>query len=187
MVSATLLDDADAAIRELDADWELRRVYVALGLCVICGVRWITHTGPGRQIYCHRPCTPSGPYCLPEPPSLQQAPTYEEAAAMLAERGRRRRERERQAEAERQAAREARPLRGLTGLRPHLPELIKRQHGICPLCDRPLPLDQALEDSGDTIHVDHILPRLHGGGDAIENLQATHAFCNLSKGSRAAH
>ena len=62
-------------------------------------------------------------------------------------------------------------------LRRRLPQLIERQGGVCPLCARFLP------DTVDGIHVDHRVPRAHGGGDGIDNLQAVHAACNLAKGA----
>ena len=64
----------------------------------------------------------------------------------------------------------------LKGWRKHLPDLIREQDGMCPLCAGELPEDYGL------IHVDHILPRAAGGEHNVENLQATHAFCNMSKG-----
>ena len=51
------------------------------------------------------------------------------------------------------------------------------QGGLCGICGDSLPEDEA------EIHVDHIVPVSRGGGDGRENLQATHAFCNLSKGA----
>ena len=50
-----------------------------------------------------------------------------------------------------------------------------QQAGECALCDQPIPFDPAL------IHVDHIVPKIQRGGDALDNLQVTHAACNLSK------
>ena len=49
---------------------------------------------------------------------------------------------------------------------------------MCGICKKPLPNEL------DDIHVDHIIPRLYGGTDVVDNLQATHARCNLSKGAK---
>ena len=67
---------------------------------------------------------------------------------------------------------------GQSGIRAHLPDLIRAQRGACGICSEPLP------DELDDIHVDHIMPRVHGGTDSVDNLQATHAHCNLSKGAK---
>lgn len=34
------------------------------------------------------------------------------------------------------------------------------------------------------LHLDHIQPWSKGGSDALDNLQVTHSWCNLSKGNR---
>ena len=62
--------------------------------------------------------------------------------------------------------------------RRHLDWLLRKQHGICGICYEPLPYPP----TGDVVHVDHIIPRSLGGSDSRENLQATHANCNLAKG-----
>lgn len=49
--------------------------------------------------------------------------------------------------------------------------------GKCQLCGRAIDFDE--------MHVDHILPFARGGMTVIENLQATCAPCNLSKGKRS--
>jgi hypothetical protein len=56
-------------------------------------------------------------------------------------------------------------------------ELIKRQNGLCPLCGKKLLIT-------DEIHIDHIKPLAQGGKDRFLNLQATHRYCNLIKGSK---
>lgn len=63
-----------------------------------------------------------------------------------------------------------------SGLRYHLPQLILDQNGTCPLCDEPLPKEISAD-----IHIDHIVPRHHGGTDDFSNLQATHCDCNKKK------
>ena len=70
--------------------------------------------------------------------------------------------------------------RKLGGSKPHRfwPQLAERQGGKCPLCSQPLEL------KGSAIHVDHIIPVSLGGPTELWNLQATHAFCNMSKGNR---
>ena len=40
--------------------------------------------------------------------------------------------------------------------------------------------------TGLTIHRDHLIPRCHGGLDAIENIALTCSKCNLSKGAATA-
>lgn len=34
--------------------------------------------------------------------------------------------------------------------------------------------------------IDHVLPRLHGGSDSLENLRLAHKGCNSTKGARGA-
>ena len=62
--------------------------------------------------------------------------------------------------------------------RARLPFLIRNQEGKCGICGEPLPTDE------DEVHVDHIQPRSKGGTNRADNLQATHARCNLSKGAK---
>jgi diadenosine tetraphosphate (Ap4A) HIT family hydrolase len=57
-------------------------------------------------------------------------------------------------------------------------EVFKRAGFRCELCGSPAQ-EKALE-------VDHILPRKHGGKDALENLQALCWQCNANKGDRDA-
>lgn len=51
--------------------------------------------------------------------------------------------------------------------------VIRRDNGLCWLCNRP---------GADT--ADHVIPRVHGGTDNLDNLKAAHSLCNLRKGSR---
>ena len=67
-------------------------------------------------------------------------------------------------------------------VRRHLTWLIQRQDGRCGICGQPLPQPP----TGDVVHVDHIVPLVRGGTDQRTNLQATHAACNLTKGSQGA-
>jgi 5-methylcytosine-specific restriction protein A len=55
--------------------------------------------------------------------------------------------------------------------------MILQQNNICPICQNSLYF-------GDYIHADHIIPIAKGGKDSIENIQITHANCNLKKGSK---
>ena len=52
------------------------------------------------------------------------------------------------------------------------------QRGTCALCGKPIPA----EYDGRTCHLDHDDPWGQGGPDTPENMQATHARCNLRKG-----
>ena len=71
-----------------------------------------------------------------------------------------------------QSCRNAKP----TNLRHHLPDLMSDQKGVCPLCNKLLPPEISAE-----VHVDHIVPKHHGGTDDYSNLQATHCDCNKAK------
>lgn len=53
-----------------------------------------------------------------------------------------------------------------------------RQGGRCALCGQPL------DPTG--VHVDHIVPRKHGGTNNEQNLQLVCSRCNLLKGARLA-
>lgn len=59
------------------------------------------------------------------------------------------------------------------GLRDYVME---RDDMLCGLCgyfvDRP------------DVHIDHVVPVVHGGLDVAGNLQVSHARCNLAKGAR---
>jgi 5-methylcytosine-specific restriction endonuclease McrA len=57
--------------------------------------------------------------------------------------------------------------------------VLKRSRGICGICKRRF-------DTNSTLHFDHIIPLSKGGPHTEQNLQAAHAYCNLSKGNRAA-
>lgn len=67
---------------------------------------------------------------------------------------------------------------GGQGYRRELPLLLMRQQWLCALCGDPI--DEITAD----VHVDHILPVSKGGGNEVENLQATHGPCNTRKGNR---
>jgi 5-methylcytosine-specific restriction endonuclease McrA len=55
--------------------------------------------------------------------------------------------------------------------------LVQSADGKCGICA------QALND-GKAIHVDHIIPLAKGGSHTQDNLQLTHARCNLKKGAK---
>jgi 5-methylcytosine-specific restriction endonuclease McrA len=57
--------------------------------------------------------------------------------------------------------------------------LIKKQNGICPLCNKPM------HDVRET-DLDHIVPRPAGckKDSSWGNIQAVHHLCNLEKGSK---
>ena len=54
--------------------------------------------------------------------------------------------------------------------------LLARQDHRCAICGGPISLLDA--------HVDHVVPIVAGGEDALHNLQLTHPNCNLRKGRR---
>lgn len=70
---------------------------------------------------------------------------------------------------------------GPQGFRKRIPTIFGRQGAICPLCDEWLGGDLL---NGRMIHIDHIVPRSKGGSDDLDNLQLTHATCNLRKSNK---
>jgi len=54
--------------------------------------------------------------------------------------------------------------------------IYRRDRGRCGFCGQPVAFDQ--------LHLDHKLPRIAGGGDEDDNLQAAHAVCNLRAGRK---
>lgn len=55
-----------------------------------------------------------------------------------------------------------------------VPRVIKRDGGMCHLCDRP---------GAET--ADHVVPHSHGGGVDYANLKAAHRECNQIRGDRS--
>lgn len=50
-----------------------------------------------------------------------------------------------------------------------------KANGLCHICDLPM--------SRFELTVDHIIPRIFGGSDKIENLAAAHQSCNVLRGA----
>lgn len=67
---------------------------------------------------------------------------------------------------------------GGRGYRRELPSILMRQLWLCALCGEPI------NKITPSVHVDHIVPVSKGGGNEVENLQAAHGSCNISKGNR---
>ena len=63
--------------------------------------------------------------------------------------------------------------------RKHIPALFTRDGFLCKGCLTPFPNPR----DGRAVHVDHIIPRVKGGGNDIANLQLLCAQCNLRKGA----
>lgn len=57
-------------------------------------------------------------------------------------------------------------------------QVYDRDRGICQLCKQPLNIEE--------MNLDHIIPVSLGGVTLWENLQATYAKCNISKGNNGA-
>lgn len=58
--------------------------------------------------------------------------------------------------------------------------LMQRDHGRCGICRKPIRAKAGPRRPS----IDHIIPLSRGGEHALENLQAAHYDCNLSKGNR---
>lgn len=56
--------------------------------------------------------------------------------------------------------------------------VMQRDGRVCQLCGGDIP-------EGDALHLDHRIPVSHGGLSTVENLQVTHALCNLRKGANS--
>jgi 5-methylcytosine-specific restriction endonuclease McrA len=54
--------------------------------------------------------------------------------------------------------------------------IVRDSLGICAICDGPVINEPA--------HIDHIVPLAEGGTHTYNNLQFTHARCNLAKGAK---
>lgn len=54
--------------------------------------------------------------------------------------------------------------------------VLERDGLVCGLCGGDVEPDE--------VHIDHILPRSLGGPDDLDNLQVSHALCNMRKGNR---
>lgn len=57
-------------------------------------------------------------------------------------------------------------------------QVLQRSDNRCSLCG-------VAFAAGDEIHIDHIRPWAKGGLSVVDNLQATHAACNLAKGAQS--
>ncbi len=65
---------------------------------------------------------------------------------------------------------------------PEMPErlyakLIKRDGKLCGICGKPLPKRR----HGGNIQIDHVIPRLRGGSDSMNNLRLSHKRCNRER------
>lgn len=57
-----------------------------------------------------------------------------------------------------------------------------QQNGECAYCHCSL-YDEAMADK--SLHIDHIIPRAHGGLDSLSNLCLTCAYCNVAKKTKS--
>ena len=61
--------------------------------------------------------------------------------------------------------------------------IAERDNWTCQLCGRAI--DPTLrKPNPDALHIDHVKPRAAQGDDSDANLRATHARCNLERGTR---
>jgi 5-methylcytosine-specific restriction endonuclease McrA len=58
-------------------------------------------------------------------------------------------------------------------------QLFRKQKGLCAICGHAMDLDKKGPRAG---NLDHILPKSLGGSNRIENLRATHKYCNQQRG-----
>jgi 5-methylcytosine-specific restriction endonuclease McrA len=64
--------------------------------------------------------------------------------------------------------------------------LLREQNGLCGLCGNRFPEPGLLDSSVDIGFAptfDHIVPKAHGGEDALENLRLAHRACNHIRGN----
>jgi 5-methylcytosine-specific restriction endonuclease McrA len=61
--------------------------------------------------------------------------------------------------------------------------VIARDGHRCGICGRPVDASLRRPDPG-SLSIDHIVPVIAGGDDALGNLQVAHLGCNVAKGDR---
>ncbi|HET7736456.1 MAG TPA: HNH endonuclease [Nocardioidaceae bacterium] len=62
-------------------------------------------------------------------------------------------------------------------------DLFDRDGWICGLCSEPIPSDLRWPEPL-SASVDHIIPLSKGGRHTLDNVQAAHLICNISKGAK---
>ena len=61
-------------------------------------------------------------------------------------------------------------------------EIAERDKWVCYLCQKPIPKEAEPSDSLG-LHIEHLIPLIHGGAHTPENCAASHMACNLQKGT----
>lgn len=67
-------------------------------------------------------------------------------------------------------------------------EVLEKYGSICHICgigiDLSIPRKGKRANWGESLHIDHVIPLSKGGPDTLDNVRPSHAFCNISKGSK---
>jgi hypothetical protein len=58
----------------------------------------------------------------------------------------------------------------------------------CHICNLPIDIEMSRKPGipgwQKALHIDHVIPMSKGGSDTLDNVRPSHAYCNLSKGSK---
>jgi 5-methylcytosine-specific restriction endonuclease McrA len=85
-------------------------------------------------------------------------------------------------------SRKRRAIKVNNGFEPYSTQEVLEIYGFdCHICAKPINLE-ATRKCGNPgwefgLHIDHLIPIIKGGADALNNVRPAHAICNLKKGS----
>ena len=75
------------------------------------------------------------------------------------------------------------------GVEPYTEEEVLNLYGVdCHICNEPIDMEAPRQPGKEGwqkgLHIDHLIPLLHGGPDTLENVRPAHGLCNISKGHK---
>ena len=90
------------------------------------------------------------------------------------------------ADKSREQVRRRRAKRLANGFAPYTEQQVLELYGLdCHICHKPVDLSASRrighEGWQQGLHIEHVIPIIHGGPDTIENVRPSHGLCNLKK------